>query len=55
MSDPFTELRRLSNLKTVTADQMRDEVRYLRAAGYSFRAIAWAANISPDTVMRWSR
>lgn len=55
LPDPFTEIRRLSNMKTVSADQLRDEVRYLRAAGYTYRAIAAAANISPDTAWRWSR
>ena len=55
VSDPFAEVRRLSDLRTVHADRLRDEVRSLRAAGYSLRAIAQAANVSPDTAMRWSR
>ena len=55
MSDPFADVRRLADLKTVHADLLRDEVRALRAAGYSLRAIAAAANVAPDTVMRWSR
>jgi len=53
--DPFSDLRRYSDLKTVASDRLRDEVRSLRAAGYSLRAIAQAANVSPDTAMRWSR
>ena len=53
--DPFSEVRRLSDLRTVHTDRLRDEVRSLHAAGYSLRAIAQAANVSPDTAMRWSR
>jgi len=53
--DPFADLRRFADLKTVSADQLRDEVRALRAAGYSVRAIAQAANVAPDTAWRWSR
>jgi len=55
MSDPFAEVRRLADLKTVHADLLRDEVRALRAAGYSVRTIAQAANVSHDTAWRWSR
>ena len=55
MTDPFAEVRRLADLKTVHADQLRDEVRALRAAGFSLRAIAAAAGVVPDTAMRWSR
>ena len=53
--DPFSEVRRLADLKTVHTDQLRDEVRALRSAGYSLRAIAAAAGVAPDTAMRWSR
>ena len=55
MSDPFADLRRYADLRTVSTDQLQDEVRALRSAGYSLRAIAAAANVAPDTVMRWSR
>ena len=55
MADPFTALRELVAAKAESADAVRQEVAYLRAAGYSLRAIAWAANLSPDTVMRWTR
>ena len=53
--DPFATIRRLAQLRQTTDDHMYDEVRALRAAGYSLRTIAAAANVSPDTVMRWSR
>ena len=53
--DPFSEVRRLADLKTMHADQLRDEVRSLRAAGFSIRAIAAAAGVAPDTAHRWSR
>ena len=52
--DPFFEVRRLADLKTVHTDQLRDEVRALRSAGFSVRAIAAAAGVAPDTVWRWS-
>jgi len=55
MSDPFADLRRYADLREVAGDQLRDEIRALRAAGYSVRAIAQAANVAPDTAWRWSR
>lgn len=55
MSDPFAELRRLAMAREVADDSLRLEVGALRAAGYSLRAIAQAAMLSPDTVMRWTR
>ena len=55
MADPFAELRRLVFAREVAQDAVRSEVAALRAAGYSLRGIAAAANLSPDTVMRWTR
>ncbi|HEY7823283.1 MAG TPA: helix-turn-helix domain-containing protein [Acidimicrobiia bacterium] len=55
MSDPFADLRRLVLAREVSDDALRLEVGALRSAGYSLRAIAAAANLSPDTVMRWTR
>lgn len=55
MSDPFADIRRLATVRQTTADNLHDEVRALRAAGYSIRAIAAAAGVAPDTIHRWSR
>ena len=55
MADPFADLRRLALAREVSEDALRIEIGMLRAAGYSLRGIAAAANLSPDTVMRWTR
>ncbi|HEY7824131.1 MAG TPA: hypothetical protein VIG24_14920 [Acidimicrobiia bacterium] len=55
VSDPFADLRRYADLRSTSTDQLRDEVRALRAAGFSIRAIAAAAGVAPDTAHRWSR
>ena len=54
MTDPFWQLRRLTRQADMADDALRAEVLALRAAGYSLRAIAQAANLSPDTVWRWT-
>jgi len=53
--DPFADLRRLADLRETAGYELLEEVRALRAAGYSVRAIAQAANVAPDTAWRWSR
>jgi len=55
MSDPFAGLRRAVASKANSENQVRQEVAALRALGFSLRAIAGAAGLSPDTVWRWTR
>lgn len=52
MSDPFEKIRRLTLRRETAHEDWREEVRLLRAAGYSTRAIAAVAGVSHDTVWR---
>lgn len=52
MSDPFAKIRSLANRREETDDAWRQEVRALRAAGFSTRAIAEVAGVSHDTVWK---
>jgi len=52
MSDPFAKIRVLTGKRDEIADAWREEVRYLRAAGYSTRAIAQVAGVSHDTIWK---
>lgn len=53
MSDPFEKIRKLSQAKTDVTHEWVQEMKTLRAAGYSVRAIAQVAGVSHDTV--WKR
>jgi len=55
MSDPFAGLRRAATSRVNSEDELRREIWELRALGFSLRAIAGAAGLSPDTVWRWTR
>ena len=55
MSDPFEKVRRLTLKREATEEDWRFEIRNLRAAGFSTRAIASAAGVSHDTVWKIGR
>jgi lambda repressor-like predicted transcriptional regulator len=55
MSDPFARLLELRDDRDRHEWQFRTEIAALRAAGFSLRAIASAAGLAPDTIMRWTR
>jgi lambda repressor-like predicted transcriptional regulator len=55
MTDPFARLRELRDDRDRQDWAFRSEIAALRAAGFSLRAIAAAAGMAPDTVMRWTR
>lgn len=50
--DPFAKMRLLTSKKKDATDEWRFEIRNLRAAGFSTRAIAAAAGVSHDTVWK---
>jgi IS30 family transposase len=52
MSDPFEKIRRLADEREQADESWRQEVRALRAAGFSTRAIAEVAGVSHDTVWK---
>jgi transposase-like protein len=55
MSDPFTKMRELSKQRQQASYDWIQEIKALRAAGYSVRTIAEVANVSHDTVWRQSQ
>jgi IS30 family transposase len=55
MSDPFEKLRRVSRARQELTFEWVQEMKALRAAGYSVRTIAEVANVSHDTVWRQAR
>lgn len=55
MTDPFDKVRRLTLRREASNENWTEEVRLLRAAGYSVRAIADVAGVSHDTVWRATR
>jgi IS30 family transposase len=52
MSDPFENIKRLSDLREESDWAWRCEVMNLRAAGFSTRSIAQVAGVSHDTIWR---
>ena len=50
--DPFEKIRTLTMKREQAQDEWREEVRYLRAAGFSTRAIAQVAGVSHDTIWK---
>lgn len=52
MNDPFETLRNLSSSHRQAHAEFWSEIRALRAAGYSYRAIADVAGMSHNTVYR---
>lgn len=55
MSDPFSKMRTLAAKRNNTELEWEDEMRALRAAGYSVRTIAEVAGVSHDTVWKRAR
>lgn len=55
MRDPFEKIRRLTLRKEGAFEDWYEELRLLRAAGYSVRAIAEVAGVSHDTVWKATR
>jgi DNA-directed RNA polymerase specialized sigma24 family protein len=55
MTDPFDKIRRLTLRRETATEDWREELRLLRAAGYSTRAIAAVAGVSHDTVWKAAR
>jgi hypothetical protein len=53
MEDPFATIRMLSDKRHQLTYEWVQEMKALRAAGYSVRAIAQVAGVSHDTV--WKR
>lgn len=52
MEDPFGKIRLLTSKREAAMDAWREEVRYLKACGYSTRAIADVAGVSHDTIWK---
>ena len=52
MSDPFENIRALTDRREQADWAWRCEVMNLRAAGYSTRAIAQVAGVSHDTIWK---
>ena len=50
--DPFDRLRTLTAKKRQASAEWHEELKALRAAGFSVRAIASAAGVSHDTVWK---
>ena len=55
MSDPFEKLRRLTDAKRQTSAEWHEELKALRSAGFSLRAIAAASGHSHDYVWKKTR
>lgn len=55
MSDPFDKIRQLTLRRETAHEDWQEELRLLRAAGYSLRAIADVAGVSHDTVWKATR
>jgi transposase-like protein len=55
MSDPFEKMRQVSKARHDATYEWVQEMKALRAAGYSVRTIAEVANVSHDTVWRQAR
>jgi transposase-like protein len=55
MTDPFEKMRRVSNARQQATYEWVQEMKALRAAGFSVRTIAEVANVSHDTVWRQAR
>jgi transposase-like protein len=53
MSDPFAKMREVSKKRDKVTYEWVQEMKALRAAGYSVRTIAEVAGVSHDTV--WKR
>jgi hypothetical protein len=53
MEDPFATIKLLANKRNQVTHEWVQEMKALRAAGYSVRAIAEVAGVSHDTV--WKR
>lgn len=52
MGDPFGKIRQLTMRREQALDEWRTEVLYLKAAGFSTRAIADVAGVSHDTIWK---
>ena len=55
VSDPFEKMRAVSKARQELTFEWVQEMKALRAAGYSVRTIAEVANVSHDTVWRQAR
>jgi len=55
MSDPFDKLRMLTVAKREASAEWHEELKALRAAGFSLRAIASASGHSHDYVWKKTR
>jgi len=55
MSDPFAKMRDVSKRRQEATYEWVQEMKALRAAGFSVRTIAEVANVSHDTVWRQAR
>ena len=53
--DPFKDMRRATLARANAEDKWVQEIRALRAAGYSLRFIAGLAGVSHDTVWKLTR
>jgi hypothetical protein len=52
--DPFEKMRRLARSRQTVTNEWVQEMKALRAAGFSVRTIAEAAMVSHDTVWKKS-
>ena len=50
--DPFEKVRTLTMRRENASEAWREEVRYLKACGFSTRAIAQVAGVSHDTIWK---